>query len=138
MRVMLDFVKALAGMPRPWRVWVGLMAALNMAAMLFLPRLEAVVVLGAMMLGALIQAAILARKGFVRLLGIGHFAWLPMLAWLLLRLDTFVADPLFYNWVLALAFVNSVSLVIDTIDVARYALGEREPHVSPQPFGFYN
>lgn len=128
MRAMLDFMKALAGMPPPWRVWVGVMAALNMAAMLFLPRLEAVVVLAAMMLGAMIQAAILARKGFVRLLGIGHFAWFPMLAWLLSRLQTFEADPLFYYWILTLTLVNSISLVIDTVDVARYALGEREPH----------
>lgn len=34
------------------------------------------------MLGAMIQVAILARKGFIRLLGSGRFAWFPMFAWL--------------------------------------------------------
>lgn len=37
-------------------------------------------------------------------------------------------DPLLYYWVLNLIAFNSVSLVIDAIDVIRFAASERSPH----------
>lgn len=84
-------------------------------------------VLAAMMLGGMIMAVVYAKLGFVRLLGVGHFHWTPMLVWLYGRLDGARADPAFYYWVLALLAVNSASLIIDIVDVGRYLAGEREP-----------
>ena len=127
---MLDFMKAVAAMPTPWNLWVGLLAAANMASVFFFPRIEAVVVLAAMMLGATIQAAIFKRKGFVRLLGVGHAPWIPMLVWIWSRSMDFDAGSAFFAWIVTLSLLNGLSLVIDGIDVVRYALGDRLPHIA--------
>ncbi len=81
------------------------------------------------MFGALLQIAIFAAKGFVRLLGIGHIAWVPMVAWLWTRLDVAPASSLFRYWLLANIVLVGLSLLIDAIDVTRYQRGEREPYL---------
>ena len=115
--------------PMPWNAWVGLLAAANMASLFFFPRIEAVVVLAAMMLGAMIQAAIFNRKGFVKLLGAGHAPWIPMLIWIWTRAKSFEDDSVFYGWIVVLSVLNGLSLVIDAFDVVRYVRGDRKPHI---------
>lgn len=127
MNAMIGVMKGMVSMPLLPRVWVMLLAVVNMASIAFIGHREAQVVLVAMMLGGMIMAAVYAKLGFVRLLGVGHFHWLPMLVWLYGRLDGARADPAFYYWVLALIVFNSASLVIDIVDVRRYLAGEREP-----------
>jgi hypothetical protein len=129
MKIMLRFVKHILRMPVPWQLWVAALFATNMGAVVFLPRLEAWIVLGGLCLGVLFQNVIFARLGFVRLLGLGHFHWFAMLAWLLWRLDSISGVPWLHRWVLAVTFFCGVSLVIDTIDVLRYLRGEREPTI---------
>lgn len=125
---MITFLKAVAAMPFPWNLWVALLATANLASVLFLPRIEAVIVLAAMMLGGMIQAAIFSRMGFVRLLGIGHVLWIPMLTWLWSGRSPMDAGSAFGTWILILSTLNALSLVIDATDVLRYAAGDREPH----------
>ncbi len=122
MRAMIEFMKGVMAMPAPVRAWVMLLALTNMASIAFIGHREAQVVLAALMLGAMIQAAINAKLGFVRLLGVGHFHWIPMQYWLYIRLDTIRDEPAFYYWIVTLLVMNGISLVID---VARYALGDR-------------
>ncbi len=122
---MIGFMKGVWSMPAPVRAWVGLLAATNMASIAFIGHIEAQVVLAALMLGAFVQAAIFSKLGFVRLLGIGHFHWIPMLYWMYTRLDAIRAEPAFYYWVLALFVMNGISLVIDVIDIAKYIAGDR-------------
>lgn len=126
---MLQFMKHIMRMPLTWRLWVAALLMTNMGAVVFLPRLEAWIVLGGLCLGALFQNVIFARLGFVRLLGLGHFHWFAMLAWLLWRLEPISGEPWLHRWVLAVTLVCGVSLVIDTIDVLRYLRGEREPTI---------
>ncbi len=127
MNAMIGVMKGMLSMPLLPRMWLMLLAAVNMASIAFIGHREAQVVLAAMMLGAMIMAAVYAKLGFVRLLGVGHFHWIPMLVWLYGRLDAARADPAFYYWLLALFAFNSASLVIDIVDVGRYLAGEREP-----------
>ena len=129
MRTMLRFPRHILQMPVPWRVWVAALFMTNMGAVIFLPRLEAWIVLGGLFLGALLQNVIFARLGFVRLLGLGHIHWFPMLAWLLVRLDSISGEPFFHHWVVAVGVFCGVSLVIDTFDVVRFLRGEREPTI---------
>lgn len=124
---MLRFVKHILAMPFCWQLWVAALFATNMGAVVFLPRLEAWIVLGGLCLGALFQNLIFARLGFVRLLGLGHVHWFVMLGWLLSRLDLISGEPWFYRWVVAVTLFCGISLVIDTIDVLRYLRGERAP-----------
>ena len=150
---MLGFFKAVFSMPGPIVVWVMFLFSVNLIpALIFIETLEARVVLGGLVAGAILQTWIFSKKGFVRLLGLGHVLWLPMVVWLGYRTLFLclrshrrpwkslclrshrqresrhrvpLADPgsLF-------AYVNSLSLAIDTIDVIRYVRGNRKPTLS--------
>ena len=108
---------------------VGLLMFANfLSPLIFITPLEGQVVLGTGIVSAIIQMGIFQAKGFVRLLGIGHSPWIPMLVWLWTRLDWDFS--IFAYWILALIVLNSLSLIIDAVDVARYLMGEKEPHLS--------
>ncbi|MBW2614247.1 MAG: hypothetical protein JRE12_18110 [Deltaproteobacteria bacterium] len=130
MNAMINLMKTMMLMPKPWLAWLGLLIAVNiLASLYFIQTLEAKIVLTAMMFGMMIMTAIYRTKGFVRLLGIGHIAWLPMLPWLWTRLDDVSFDGLFGYWLSAIIVLNSLSLFVDTIDVLRYIKGERTPYL---------
>ena len=130
MNAMINLMKTMMLMPKPWLAWLGLLIAVNiLASLYFIQTLEAKIVLTAMMFGIMIMTAIYRTKGFVRLLGIGHIAWLPMLPWLWTRLDDVSFDGLFGYWLCAIIVLNSLSLFVDTIDVLRYIKGERTPYL---------
>jgi len=127
---MIDFFRTMLTLPAPWLVWVGVLMTANMVFPLFyLDTLEGKVVLAAFAFGAIVQTAIFSSKGFVRLLGVGHIAWIPMVIWLWPRVGAAPPGGLFRYWLLGTSIVVIVSLVIDATDVVRYARGEREPQL---------
>jgi len=127
MMVMVDFMRSLWRMRWFWRIWVAMLMLVNAAIPLYyLGMFEAQLVLLVFMLAAMTQMVIFQRLGFVRLLGLGHIYWIPMLVWLLLRDYSDNADAGFMAWLLALMLVNSISLMIDIVDVIRYWHGERQ------------
>jgi len=131
MKVMVDFMRTMLTLPKPWVVWVMILMMANMVLPLFyLGTPEGKVVLGAFALGVTLQTTIFSAKGFVRLLGIGHIAWVPMLYWLWTRLDLAPAGSLFRSWLLATIVLVSLSLLIDATDVIRYVRGERDPSLT--------
>ena len=130
MRAMIDFLRTMLTLPKPWVGWVMLLVMVNMIIPLFYLRTpEGKLVLGAFVFGALLQTRIFSARGFVRLLGIGHIAWVPMVAWLWTRLDVAPASSLFRYWLLATILFVSLSLLIDATDVIRYMRGERDPYL---------
>ena len=110
------------------RIWAILLALVNAAALFFLDTVYGQVALAAMVVGVVVMTVIHLRLGFVRLLGLGHILWLPMLPWMLGRLSTIESGSPLYAWLVLLIAFNSVSLVIDTLDVVRFLRGERQPH----------
>jgi hypothetical protein len=111
------------------RMWGAWLIAVNAASLLFIQHIEAQVALGAVGAAALAQALIYQRKGFIRLLGVTHVLWVPMLAWMASRLDTIPREePVFHAWLITLIATNAVSLAIDAWDATRFVLGERRPH----------
>ena len=130
MKAMIDFFRTMMTLPTPWVGWVILLMIVNMVVPLFyLETLEGKVVLACAVFGALLQTAIFASKGFVRLLGIGHIVWAPMVPWLWTRLAIEPGGGVFKYWLIATIVLVSVSLVIDATDVIRYLRGEREPQL---------
>lgn len=130
MKTMISFIRTMLSLPKPWVAWVMLLMAVNFVIpFYYLATIEAQVVLGAALIGAIIQTAIFSTKGFVRLLGIGHILWIPMVAWLWSRLDLTAPSSVFQFWLIAVVVLNSISLVVDATDVIRYRNGERDPHV---------
>ena len=111
---------------RIWGVWL---VAVNAAGLLFVQHVEAQVTLGAVGVAVFAQALIYQRKRFIRLLGVTHVLWIPMLVWIALRLHTMPSADVFFNlWLITLIATNAVSLAIDVWDATRYTLGEQKPH----------
>ena len=112
--------------PKIWGAWL---IAVNSASLLFIQHIEAQVTLAAVGVAVIAQALIYQRKGFIRLLGVTHTLWIPMLSWIALRLDTLpIEETAFRAWLLTLIATNTVSLLIDASDATRFILGERRPH----------
>jgi hypothetical protein len=111
------------------RIWGTWLVAVNAASLLFIQHMEAQVALGAVGVAVLGQALIYRRRRFIRLLGVTHALWVPMLAWMALRLDSIPKeDRGFRAWLVMLIATNAVSLVIDAWDATRFVLGERRPY----------
>ncbi len=131
MTAAIDFLRCILRLPAHWISWVVvLMAANGVVPLFYITTPEAQITLSAIALGAVIQMAMYARMGFVRLLGVGHIPWLFLVPWLWLRLDAAPTEGMFRSWVLAVIVLNGLSLLIDIADVARYAMGDRAAQVT--------
>jgi hypothetical protein len=124
------FYKGIMKMPIHWRLWLMLLVVFNLVMPLFfLNRVEAQVVVGALIASMMLMTVLTNLCGFTRLLGLGHIFWFPLLYFLWTRLAQIPADDIFGIWVRALIVLNAASLVIDVVDVIRYVAGEREETV---------
>ena len=131
MHAFIKFNKGLLRMPIQWQLWLLLLVSFNLVVPLFyLDRLEAQVVVGALLVSMTLMTLLTALTGFTRLLGLGHIVWLPLLYFLWTRLDQIPAEDFFGLWVRALMAINAASLVIDAVDVIRYLAGDRKETVS--------
>ena len=116
--------------PRAWALWL---VAVNSSAVAFLPRVEALVTLLVVTIALVVQAVIYRRLRFVRLLGVSHALWVPMLLWFASRLALIPAeDRMFHAWLVTLMVTNTISLIVDAIDLGRFLRGERQPHYTWQ------
>ena len=130
-KVLVGFNKGVLAMAKPWQAWMVLLVLMNLVLPLFfLGKPEATVVLVGIMVSMFIMMTLFARLGFVRLLGLGHIPWLLTVPWLWLRLGQTMESGPFYYWLLAVVVLDSISLVIDAVDVARYWMGERTPTIT--------
>jgi hypothetical protein len=127
MKALVDFIKNIFKMPKVWWPWMVALPLINLSSIFFLPRMEAWVILLTGLLAATIMTTLHSKLGYVRLVGIGHFVWIPMLIWLGFRLDNIPDGTLFRRWILTLMVMNTVSLLLDIIDLTHYLLGDRTP-----------
>jgi len=131
MKTMIQFSKAVLRMPKPWVAWLALLMTVNMVVpIFFIETLEAQVVLATLLASAVLMMFIFAQKGFVRLLGLGHVLWIPLLLWLSGRIDFTDTPTGLDRCLMTLMALNGLSLIIDVVDVIRYAKGERTPTVT--------
>ena len=130
MTAMIDFFRTMLKLPFPWLVWVALLMCANMVMpVFFFGTLEGKLIFLAAMAGAVLQTWIFSSNGFVRLLGAGHFPWLPLVIWLWLRLGQTPSDGIFRYWIISVIVLDAISLVIDLTDVVRYIMGDRQPRL---------
>jgi len=131
MKSMMNFIKTMLIMPIQWQIWLGILVTVNIVVpIFFIHMLEAQAVLATAIVGLVIMAFIFSRQGFVRLMGIGHIGWLPLVFWLGTKLEHAPADSTFGYWLITVIVLDSLSLFIDTIDVFRYVKGERRPFLA--------
>ena len=129
MKSFIELNKKILGMKLPWNLWVGLLAMVNMVGgLVYIRTMEGQLALACLMLAFLIMWGIYAKKGFVRLLGLGHLiAWPPLMIWYAKVLAQGNVEGAFKYWLMAVLVVNGISLVIDLVDVVRYSLGDKQP-----------
>jgi hypothetical protein len=127
MKPLVDFLRNIFKMPMIWWPWMAGLPLINLSSIFFLPRIEAWVILGTGLLAGTIMTILHAKLGYVRLLGVGHFVWIPMLTWLVFRLNHIPGDTLLHDWILTLIVMDTVSLLIDIVDLVRYLRGDRNP-----------
>lgn len=131
MNVMFRFMRTMFANGIGLAVWISLLLGANMLVpFIVITTAEGQLVLVSALAGAATQLAIFRVKGFVRLLGVGHVYWLPLLPWLATRLEGSPGWDLFSLWIVFVIVLNGVSLVIDVRDVWRYVGGERTPHLT--------
>ncbi len=116
----------------PWPLWVAMLMMLNMVGPLFfMHTLEAKMVLGSTMTGAMLMMFIFSRYGFVRLMGLAHIFWIPVMIWIgFSNFAELSLETPFGAWLVLTMVFNTFSIVLDSIDVMRYFNGDREPMIS--------
>lgn len=126
---MRAFMRGMRSLAWPWQAWVSVLGGVNVVGgVAYVGRPEGQATLVAMAVAMGIMVAVVQGRGFVRLVGIGHLvAWIPLLAWLALRLNEIPTGGGLRSWVLSILVLNGLSLAIDLVDVVRYTRGEREP-----------
>lgn len=130
MNAFIKFNKGLLKMSTPVRLWLLMLVTANLVIPLFfLQRLEAQIVVGTMFVSMMLMTGLTALAGFTRIIGAGHFVWIPMLIWIWTRLGEIPADDRFGLWIRSLMILNGISLIIDVADVKRYIQGDREEMV---------
>ena len=126
MNAFVKLNRGLFKMSLPWKLWLSLLIAANVFVPLFyFQQLEAQVVLGTMAANLALMTFLTSRFGFTRILGLGHIFWIPLLGFLLTRLGNIPAGDAYGAWLRVLILLNSVSLLIDIVDVRRYLAGDR-------------
>lgn len=130
MHAFIKFNKGMMKMPIQWQAWLVLLVTANLVIPLFyLNRIEAQVVLATIMASMILMIVLTALTGFTRLLGLGHVLWIPLIYFLWLHLEQNPADDFFGIWIRVLMILTATSLVIDSVDVARYITGDRSETV---------
>lgn len=133
MRSFLQFNRGLLGMPRGLQLWVGVLIGANIVApFFFLGHVEARFTLAAGLLGMVLMSALTARFGFSRIVGLGHVAWLPLIAFLVGSVSEVPATTSFGLWLRTVIVVDAISLVFDAVDAARFLRGDRAETVPSQ------
>ena len=127
MKSFIEFNKKMLGVKFPWNLWMGLLVLVNIGGgMLFIRTAEGQLALACMMFAFLIMWGIYIKKGFVRLLGLGHLiAWTPQVAWYIQVVGS--TAGWFRYWLISALVVNGLCLMIDLVDVVRYSLGDQQP-----------
>lgn len=127
MKSFIEFNKKMMRMKFPWNLWMGLLGLVNIGGgLLYIRTMEGQLALICMMAAFVIMWIIYIKKGFVRLLGLGHLiAWTPQVVWY----SQVVGDAVggFQYWLISVIVLNGLSLAIDFVDVIRYSLGDRQP-----------
>jgi hypothetical protein len=126
MRSFIRFNRGLLGLPLHLQLWVGMLIGANLLAPLFfLEHGEARVTLGAGLFGMALMTALTGRFGFSRIVGLGHVAWLPLLAFLAGSVAVVPATTGFGLWLLIVIVLDAISIVFDAVDAVRFLRGDR-------------
>lgn len=131
MRSFVRFNLGVLGMPLHWQLWVVMLVGANIVApFFFLDHVEARITLAAGLLGLGLMTALTGRFGFSRIVGLGHAAWIPLLAFLVSSLGEIPSSTGLGLWLRFVIVLDAISLVLDAADVVRFVRGDRDEVVA--------
>ena len=99
-------------------IWVFNLMVINVASVSFWHEPLAKLIFITFMISAMLMMGLYSRFGFEKILGVGHILWIPLLAYVLMRLPAIEASFKIYLVVLAVSI--AISLVFDIVDVWKY------------------
>lgn len=118
MRNPLRFFIELLQQPLWVSLWVLFLMLANMASLAFWQEAVARLILMTFLASAMLMMGLYSRYGFTKILGLGHFPWIPLLAYVVTQIPA--AEASFKRYLLVLSVSMGMSLVLDTIDVWNY------------------
>ena len=114
--------------------WVAVLIIVNLASILFVVwrdaghwrvRLEPLAILMSFFVASASMGWIYEQFGYVRLLGLAHLVfWGPVFGWILYRRAEIGTTSPFGKYAHVYLVIAGISLVIDSIDVLRYLVGD--------------
>lgn len=120
------FWKGLCRYPLFWQAWAHFIIFINIGgACLFWNQELSLWVVASMFASFAVGLLIVYIHGFTKLIGLMHLAWIPMITHAIALLDIADITSPFGLWIRLLLIVNGVTLAVDTINIARYILGNR-------------
>lgn len=122
----LALFDGLLAQPAWLQIWVLWLIVVNSAAIFFLRRKPARVVLVAWLVNALLMTVLAELNGYNRLLGLSHVVvWTPLLVYLYRRYrqGEIGVSSIFDRWLKVLFVTDLLSLFVDYADVVRYLVG---------------
>lgn len=114
----LHFFTDLLKRPLYETIWVFYMMIINMAAVFFWEELLAKIIVGTFLLSSMLMMGLYSKFGFTKILGLGHILWIPLIAYLMIKIQE--TESLFYQYVVVLTITILISLAIDIFDVLSY------------------
>jgi hypothetical protein len=99
-------------------IWVFYLMVINMVSVGFWHEPDAKLIFFTFMISAMLMMGLYSRFGFEKLLGLGHFPWIPLLVYVLTQIPSFAGA--FKSYLLVLSISIAISLVFDIIDVWKY------------------
>lgn len=125
---------AIAAGPTWLQAWVGLLILSHVAALPFAFgreegaikfRAECAAIFVSFIAAAIAMNWLHETYGYVRLLGLAHLIfWTPAFVWVMTKRAAIGASSWYGRYIHAYLLIAGTSLVIDAIDVIRYALGD--------------
>ncbi len=100
------------------------MVIVNLASLVYIRHCQARFVLAAWVGNVITMGQLFEWNGYNRLLGLSHVLWWAPLLVLLWRQRSRRPAGMAGIWLRVLCATNAVSLAIDSLDVARYLLGD--------------
>lgn len=126
MKSMIHFMKDIFKMKPGVLVWLFFLSTSNIfIPLFFLNHRAAQVMVASSLMGAMIGAWVHSKQGLTRLTGLMHAPWLISLYFLWVDWCATTANNLYGIWIRVALALTIVSLIIDGIDVVRYARGDR-------------
>ena len=131
MNAFIRFNRGVLRLPIGVRLWMLLLVSANLILpVIYFQQSEARIVLLTFFAGIVLMVVITGTSGFTRLVGLGHIFWVPLVLFLVSRLGSIPATDAYGIWIRSVIAINTISLVLDAVDVVRFARGERSEIVS--------